>query len=78
LTKPTAFSVLCYQVQTKPDPPNISDFAVNLRSLFSPFIIKRYIFLFGYYWRHSLTVVDKKFVLKLSKSQIYLYCKMKS
>jgi len=38
-----------------------------------PFIIKRYIFLFGY-----LTEVDKKFELKLSKLQICLYCKMRS
>jgi len=37
-----------------------------------------HIFLFGYYWRYSLTEVDKKFELKLSKSQICLYCKIKS
>jgi len=34
--------------------------------------------LFGCYWWYGLTEVDKKFQLKLSKSQIYLYCKMKS
>jgi len=35
-------------------------------------------FLFGCCWRYSLTEVDKKFELKLSKFQICLYCKMKS
>jgi len=34
--------------------------------------------LFGCYWQYSLTEVDKKFELKLSKSQICLYCKMKN
>jgi len=37
------------QVQKKPVPPNFYDFAIKLRSLSMPFIIKRYIFLFGSY-----------------------------
>jgi len=62
----------------KPVPPNFCDFTIKLRSLSSPYIIKRYIFLFGCYWQYSLIEVDQKFELKLSKSQICLYCKRKS
>jgi len=40
--------------------------------------IKSISFLFGCYWRCSLTEVDKKFELKLSKSQICLFCKIKN